>query len=221
MEFLPHDKECFNKLEEKFKFIFEPKLIDEICKHGQFISKKQNRIIVDIDAQITHMPLVVSGSIKVMTEDEEGDELLLYYLETGETCAITLNCFTESSRSKVRAVTETDVELIFIPTRFIEEWIVKYKTWRSYVFSSYNSRLNEMIGAIDNIVFHSLEERMIKYLRNKVWITKSASLEISHQEIANDLHTSRVAVSRIIKKLKADKVIEQNRNQITVVEFDV
>jgi CRP/FNR family transcriptional regulator len=166
------------------------------------------------------MPLVISGSIKIMTEDKEGDELLLYYLDMGDTCAVTLNCCTKKAKSTVRAISETDVELLFVPVEKMEEWMIKYKSWRNYVLDSYNTRLNEMVAAFDNIVFHSMEERLEKYIRDKAWISKSATLNLSHQDIANDLHSSRVAVSRLMKKLERKGFIRQLRNKIVVVDFE-
>lgn len=218
-DFIPFDIKCFTKLEEKFESIFEPKLINEICGSGTIRHYDSDQAIMEIGMLITHMPLVISGSIKVMTEDEKGDELLLYYLEFGETCAVTLNCCTRRSKSTIRAVTESKSEILFVSVEKMDEWMVKYKSWRNYVLDSYNDRLNEMVKAVDNIVFHSLEKRLMKYLRDKAWIAKSAELNISHQDIANDLYSSRVAVSRLMKKLEESNLIEQKRNKITVLEF--
>lgn len=220
LDFIPFDLKCYNRLEERFRAIFEPKLINEICQNGQLRVFDADETIVDIGMLITHMPLVISGSIKILTEDEKGDELVLYYLELGETCAVTLNCCTRKTKSTIRAVTETKAEILFVPVEKMDEWMVKYKSWRAYVLDSYNERLNEMVGAIDNIVFNSLEERLKKYIKDKAWMAKSAKLNISHQDIANDLYSSRVAISRLMKKLEHENFIEQQRNKIIVVEYN-
>ncbi len=220
MDFRPFDIKCYNKLYEKFELLFEPKLINEICMNGNLRNYKPDEEIIDIGMLITHMPLVISGSIKIMTEDKEGDELLLYYLELGDTCAVTLNCCTKKAKSTVRAITETDAELLFVPVEKMEEWMIKYKSWRNYVLDSYNSRLNEMVSAIDNIVFHSMEQRLEKYIKEKAWIAKSATLHLSHQDIANDLHSSRVAISRLMKKLEKNGIIRQHRNRVVVIDLE-
>ncbi len=220
MDFKPFDIKCYNKLHERFEFLFEPKLINEICQFGNLRIFKPDEEIIDIGGLITHMPLVISGSVKVMTEDKNGDELLLYYLELGDTCAVTLNCCTKKAKSTIRAISETESELLFIPVEKMEDWMIKYKTWRNYVLDSYNVRLNEMVSAIDNIIFNSMEERIEKYLRDKAWITKSATLNISHQDVANDLHSARVVVSRVMKKLENNNVIRQLRNKIIVVDLE-
>jgi CRP/FNR family transcriptional regulator len=219
LDFIPFDIKCYSKLEERFQFIFEPKLLNEICQNGHIRIFKPDETIVDIGMMITHMPLVMSGSIKIMTEDEKGNELLLYYLELGETCAVTLNCCTRKTKSTIRAITETEAEILFVPVERMDEWMIKYKSWRAYVLDSYNERLNEMVKAIDNIVFNSLEDRLRSYIKDKAWMAKSAVLNISHQDIANDLYSSRVAISRLMKKLESENFIEQQRNKIIVVEF--
>lgn len=219
MKFIPFDIKCYNRLYERFSYVFEPELINEICANGQLRKFEVDQILVDVGDVITQMPLVISGSIKIMTEDKDGAELLLYYLELGDTCAVTLNCCTKGSKSTIRATSETKSEVLFIPVSFMESWMVKYKSWRNFILDSYNSRLNEMVSAIDNIVFNSLEERLEKYLRDKAWIAKSARLDISHQEIANDLHSSRVVISRLMKKLENNNIITQSRNKVTFLEF--
>lgn len=216
-DFIPVDHQCYTKLESRFSGIFEPKLINEICRTGQLKVFEVHKILVDIGTSIKYMPVVLSGSIKVMTEDENGNELLLYYLEMGETCAVTLNCCTVEKKSTVRAITETKSEILMVPVEMIEEWMIKYKTWRRYILGSYNQRLNEMVLAIDNIVFHSLEKRLSRYLKEKVVMTKSAVLNISHQDIADDLYTTRVSISRLMRKLESNNEIEQQRNRITVL----
>ena len=158
LDFIPFDMECYKKLEERFQAIFEPKLINEICQSGNSRIFKADETLVDIGMLITQMPLVISGSIKILTEDDKGDELLLYYLELGETCAVTLNCCTRKTKSTIRAVTETEAEILFVPVEKMDEWMVKYKSWRVYVLDSFNERLSEMVSAIDTIVFNSLED---------------------------------------------------------------
>lgn len=220
MTFTPFDIKCYNKLHQRFEFLFEPELINEICQNGQLRLFRTDQEIIGIGQTITHMPLVISGSIKILTEDKAGDELLLYYLELGDTCAVTLNCCTSKTKSTIRAITETETEILLVPVEKMEDWMIKYKTWRIYVLNSYNERLNEMVAAIDNIVFNSLEERLQKYIRDKAWIMKSATLNLSHQDIANDLHSSRVVISRLMKKLENNHIIRQQRNKIIVVEFE-
>ena len=132
---------------------------------------------------------------------------------------MTLNCCMRKAKSQIRATTEQDTELIMVPVEKMEEWVVKYPTWRTYVFDSYNIRLNEMLESIDTLAFMNMEERLLRYLRDKALINQSEQLQTTHQEIANDLHTSRVVVSRILKKLEKEGKIQLHRNMISIPEL--
>lgn len=211
--------DCYKQLHDRFQYLFEDELIKEMCNSGDLKKIPVDTLLMDIGQTITHMPLIVTGSLKVMTEDEKGDELLLYYLELGETCAMTLNCCSKASKSAISAITEEPSEVLFVPVEKMEEWMVKYKTWRNFVLESYNSRLNEMLEAIDNLAFHNMEERLTKYLRDKAMVNHSSELKVTHFQIAADLHSSRVVVSRLMKKLEMDGIIKQHRNRVEFLEF--
>lgn len=216
---IPYDISCYGKLHEQFQFLFEEALINEICKNSTLKVFKEDELILDVGEKMTHLPLVVSGSVKVMREDEEGRELLLYYLEVGDTCAVSMSCCTKPNKSIIKAIAETEVQVVFILNEKMEEWIVKYPSWRSYVLDSYNVRLNELFDSIDNLAFNNMEERLYKYLRDKVMVTKTAKLNITHFQIAVDLNSSRVVISRLMKKLENNGLITQYRNYVEVKEF--
>jgi CRP/FNR family transcriptional regulator len=180
---------------------------------------EEDQMVVDIDERIETLPLIVSGSLKILTEDDEGKELLLYYLELGDTCAVTLNCAAKSTKSKIRAVTESKTEILFVPMTKVDDWMGKYKSWRNFILETYNYRMNEMLEAIDTLAFHNMEERVFKYLRDKAMVTGSAEINATHFQIANDLHSSRVVISRILSKLEKDGIIEHSRNRIRIVQM--
>ncbi|MFK7937534.1 MAG: Crp/Fnr family transcriptional regulator, partial [Saprospiraceae bacterium] len=169
--------------------------------------------------KLTHMPLILEGAIKIVNEDEDSNEFLLYYLETGDSCAMTMTCCLGNKKSEIRAVTEKPTLLYMIPIQKMEEWLIKYKTWRAFVFESYDLRMSEMLEAINVVVFHNMEGRLYKYLKDRAMVFGSPYLDITHYKIANDLNTSRVVISRLVKKLALDNKIITNRNQITVIEF--
>jgi CRP/FNR family transcriptional regulator len=203
-------------LQQHFGHLFEDELLREINTIGVFKEIKEGEMLIDIGNYVTSMPLLISGAIKVMREDEDGDELLLYFLERGSTCAMTLSCCLGHKKSEIRAVAETDAQLIMIPVQKMEEWTSKYKSWRNFVFNSYQNRLDEMLDTIDSIAFLNMDERLWKYLKEKVRINKSNTVLNTHQEIAYDLHTSRVVISRLLKSLEKQGKIELNRNAIEV-----
>ena len=144
----------------------EEELIREICQFGQLNKYRPDTTIIDIGEKINAMPLIVSGAIKVMTEDEEGNELLLYYLELGDTCAMTSIAVPRRQKSNVRAVTDDYTEILFIPMEKIDEWMVRFKSWRNFIIDNYSMRLNEMLRAIDNLAFN-MEERLFNYSPKK------------------------------------------------------
>lgn len=208
-----------HELKEHYGHLFEEELLMEINQVGIFKEVTHGETLIELGAYIRSMPLLVSGAIKVLRMDGDGEELLLYFLERGETCAITMSCCLGQSQSEIRAVAELDTKLIMIPIQKMEEWSGKYKSWRNFVFQSYHDRLSEMLETIDNIAFLNMDERLIKYLRDKTLINKDTLIHQTHQEIAHELHTSRVVISRLLKKLENLGKIELHRNNIKVLSL--
>jgi CRP/FNR family transcriptional regulator len=174
---------------------------------------------MEVGDYVRTMPLLVSGAIKILRDDLDSDELLLYFLEKGDTCAMTLTCCIDQTKSKIRAIAETDAKFVMIPIQKIEEWFAKYKSWRNFVFESYQGCLNEMLDTIDNTAFLKMDERLLKYLNEKVRISKNDTVQSTHQEIVYELHTSRVVISRLLKKLENLDKIELHRNYITIKDI--
>jgi CRP/FNR family transcriptional regulator len=203
------------ELKENYGHLFEDELLSEINQVGTFKEIPEGFKMMEIGDYIKAMPLLVSGAIKIIREDNDGDELLLYFLEKGDTCAMTLTCCLGQAKSEIRAIAETDAKLIMIPVQKMEEWAAKYKSWRNFVFQSYHNRLNEMLDTIDSIAFLKMDERLLKYLNEKARVSKDhTTIHNTHQEIAYELHTSRVVVSRLLKKLENLGKIELHRNHI-------
>jgi CRP/FNR family transcriptional regulator len=141
----------------------------------------------------------------------------LYFIEKGDTCAMTMACCLGETKSEIRAVAETNGTVVMIPISKMEEWLGKYKSWRNYVFSSYNNRLKEMLSAIDNLAFMNMDERLLNYLYDKAKINNSNHILNTHQEIAYDLHTSRVVISRLLKALENKGTISLHRAFIEIL----
>jgi CRP/FNR family transcriptional regulator len=207
------------ELKNNYGHLFEDALLNEINQVGTFKEVPEGFKMMEIGDYVKAMPLLVSGVIKILRRDTDGDELLLYFLEKGDTCAMTLTCCVAQTKSKIRAIAETDSKLIMIPIQKMEEWSEKYKSWRHFVFESYNNRLNEMLETIDSIAFLKMDERLIKYLVEKVRISKNNTIHKTHQEIAYELHTSRVVISRLLKKLETLGKIELNRSYILIKDI--
>lgn len=207
------------RLQDAYGYIFEDALIEEIDEVGIYKSFKKDDVIIEIGDYLKSMPLLISGAIKVLREDDDGDELVLYFLERGDTCAMTLTCCIGNAQSEIRAVAESDTDLLMIPVQKMEEWTAKYKSWRYFVFQSYQDRLSEMLDTVDTIAFMKMDERVMKYLRDKAKINRDEKLKVTHQQVAYDMHTSRVVISRILKKLELDNKIRLHRNAIEVIDL--
>jgi len=207
------------KLCDYYNIIFEKELIEDIIKFGTFKSLKKGELLIDINQEITDIPLLLNGAIKIVRENSQGEELLLYFLERGDTCAISFNNCIRRKKSLVRGVVEKNCEVIYLPISKLDEWLSKYKTWREFVIDSYNIRLNEMIEAIDTLAFMNMDERLYKYLTDKVQIMRDTTLNTTHFQIAQELNTSRVVVSRLLKKLENQGRIKLSRNKIEVLDF--
>ncbi|MEX0289888.1 MAG: Crp/Fnr family transcriptional regulator [Flavobacteriaceae bacterium] len=207
------------ELRDSYGHIFEDALLEEINEVGIYKEVPEGHKLMEIGQYIRSMPLLLSGAIKVLREDGEGDELLLYYLEKGDTCSMTLTCCLGDSKSEVRAIAETDAKIIMVPVQKMEEWTAKYKSWRNFIFESYHSRLNELLNTLDSIAFDKMDMRLASYLKEKARINKDDVIHNTHQEIAYDLHSSRVVISRLLKKLERMGKIELHRNHIKLLEL--
>ena len=208
------------ELKKSYNHLFEDALINEIVQVGTFKEVPAGFKMMEIGAYVKAIPLLVSGVIKILREDTNGDELLLYYLEKGDTCSMTMTCCMGQTKSEIRAVVETDAKLIMIPVHKMEQWTATYTSWRNFVFESYHNRLNEMLHTIDSIAFDNMDQRLLNYLKEKARITQSKIIENTHQEIAYDLHSSRVVISRLLKKLENIGKIKLHRNYIQIITLE-
>ncbi len=202
---------------EQFKDIFEPELLNEMAKRVQHISVKEGDVILDIGQRVRVIPIILSGTLKISRLDDDGHEILLYYVSSNESCAMTFTCCMQQFPSEVKAVAEDDVEFLAIPVNAMDEWMMKYVTWKSYVMRTIRTRFTELLRTIDQIAFQKLDERLVLYLKEKSKATGSSLINLSHEQIANELATSRVVISRLLKKLENDKKLLLYRNQIKLL----
>lgn len=194
-------------------------LLDAIAVQGRFFSVGKGDLIMDVGDPIPGMPLLIAGAIKILRVDQQGDEMLLYFLEQGDSCAMTLGSFFGQTKSDIRAVAEQDSRFVIMPLDKVIEWTGVHTDFRQFVFESFNTRLKELVEAMDSLAFLDLHGRTAKYLDDRVKVNGTTTLATTHAEIAADLHTSRVVVSRILKQLENEGKISLYRNRIEVLEF--
>ena len=195
----------------------ESKLVEEMVTIGRLKKATTGRVIISPDSPEKEMPIVLSGLLKVLRQDPNGEEVFLYYLEGGETCAMSITCCIEGKRAAYKVVVEEEATLWMIPMTSLDSWVVKYPSFRKFVFGAYQSRFEELLATIDSVVFHKLDERLLKYLLDTKQATGSYEIRKTHEQIARELNTSRVVVSRLLKKLEKDGFIEQYRNKIEIL----
>lgn len=203
---------------ELFKHIFEPELLEEIEVKARLISVKEGNIILDIGQTVRVIPIVLSGTLKVSRIDDDGHELLLYYVSPMESCAMTFTCCMQLFPSEVKVTAEDDVAFLAIPIFTMDEWMMKYPTWKSFVMKTIRARFNELLKTIDQIAFQKLDERLIYYLKEKSKATGSFLINLSHEQIATEMGSSREVISRLLKKLENDRKLLLYRNQIKLLK---
>jgi CRP/FNR family transcriptional regulator len=197
--------------------LFEPELISEINVVGKVSTHERGQIMIDLGEEIKYIPILLDGAIKIVREDENGDELLLYFVEFGNTCAMTLNCCIGNVSSEIRAICESDTRLIMIPVQYMDQWLSKYKSWRTFIFNNYQNRMVELLKAIDSITFKKLDQRLEQYLHEKANVSRKKELQITHLEIATDLNSSRVVISRLLKQMENEGILQLGRNTIKLL----
>jgi len=205
------------RLLQNFEQTFEPELLGEIDRVAEWKAVKEGDVILDIGQTVRTIPFLIKGSLKVSRQDEGGREILLYYVNANESCAMTFTCCMQQFPSEIKAVAETDAELIAVPIGMMDSWLIKYPTWKSFVMRTIRNRFNELMHTIDQLAFHKLDERLIAYLKDKSKATGSSLINLSHEQIAGEMASSREVISRLLKKLENDKKVLLYRNQIKLL----
>ena len=203
----------------RFDGIFEDALLDDMLAHGHHMRVPEGTMLMDVGQRMDSVPLLLEGAIKIMRLDPDGDEMLLYFLESGDSCALSMGTYMGATKSSIRAVTERDTSLVMIPVAVGQRWMQAFPSWSKFVLESYQRRLEEMLDAIDALAFMDLPTRLRRYLSDKVKIQGKMTLQTTHQDIANDLHTSRVVISRLLKSLEREGILSLHRNAVEMHQF--
>lgn len=209
---LPLDKKKL--LSDSIGYILEDALLEEMSQIAKIRETIQDEIIIHVGDSLQMIPIVIHGSIKVSRENSNGEELLLYYIEGGDTCAMTLQCCVRKTDSQVKATAMEPSLLLMFPSENMRHWMDKYPSWREFILQSYHTRMMELMETIDEIAFMRLDERLLKYLTDQAKLLGTMELHHTHQQIADDLHSSRVVISRLLKQLEIKGTIQIKRNRI-------
>jgi CRP/FNR family transcriptional regulator len=204
------------EFQQVFPDIYERSTVEVILETAKLKKLRADDWMVDIGDPIVYMPLLLKGQLRILREDEEGHELLLYYIRPGETCAMSLTCCSGNAVSNVRAVAEEDTELLLLPIQIIDEWTTKYPSFKSFILKTYQKRFEELLNTFDSIAFHNLDDRLSQLLKQKSE-KEGRELKTTHQELANQLNSSREVISRLLKQMERKGKIQMGRNKITLL----
>jgi CRP/FNR family transcriptional regulator, anaerobic regulatory protein len=196
---------------------FEPELIETLKNEAVIKSFKKDEVIMRTGQYIQNTFLVLSGSLKIFREDEEGNEFLMYYIHPGEACAVSMICAAKMETSKIMATVMEDAELLMIPLNAMEKWMGKYKSWYEFVVNTYRIRFEEVLNVIDQVAFRSMDERLEFHLKRHAKNFNTNHINLSHQEIANELSSSREVISRLLKKMEQRGLVKLHRNHIELL----
>lgn len=206
-----------NDLDQVAEFKSSPELMDKLYQYSIQKEYEAGSVILSENAHIRSIPIVVKGSLKVMRTDEDGRELLLYYIKAGESCIMSFLGGLHNETSKVKAEVEEDAEILFLPLDKVTLFIKEYPQWLEYIFRLYHKRFEELLEVVNAIAFKKVDERLLALLKKKTELMNNNVLSITHEQLATELGTARVVVSRLLKQLEETGTVKLGRNKITVV----
>jgi len=207
------------EIQRLFPLFDQLDLVNELAKNSQFMELPAKTELLHSGSYIKVIPLVLSGSIKVFRTDESGREVFLYYIRKGESCAMTLTSCLKMEKSPIRAEVQEETTLLAIPVGVVYDVNKKYPSWHHFVLETFSKRFDEVLTVLENVVFHHMDERLAKYLIDKALTLNAKEILISHQEIANDLVTSREVISRLLKQFEKKELVELSRGKIIIKEL--
>lgn len=197
----------------------DPELISEIDSHARVKTLEKDEIIIKPGDPIVYIPIVLKGSIRIIRQDDDGKEVFLYHLYPGQTCAMSLTCCQSGKKSMIKAITEDKCELLQIPVDQTEHWF-KYNEWKAYISNNYNNRFAELLQVIDLIAFSNMDTQLLHYLEERSKANNTRVLEITHQEIADELHSHRETISRLLRTMENKGLVKLGRNNVEVLTLN-
>lgn len=194
-----------------------PELIKKLYENSIMKHYEAGSIILNENSHIRAIPIVTKGSMKVIRTEEDGREILLYYIKAGESCIMSFLGGMHNETSKVKAEVEEDAEILFLPMDKVSLFIKEYPQWLDYIFRLYHKRFEELLEIVNAIAFKKVDERLLNLLHKKAQLTDNKIIAITHEQLANELGTARVVVSRLLKQLEDQGTVKLGRNKITLV----
>ena len=199
------------------EFSINISLLEQLKKEGTIKTFPSDTVIIDENDYIKFVPIVLNGSIKVFKLDEDGREMLLYYIKPGESCVMSFLGATCNGTSKIKAVVEEPAEVLLLPVHKATDLFRENPQWIQFIFELYSRRFEELLSVVNAIAFRKVDVRLWKLLKTKFKTLKTDELNMTHQQVADELGTAREVVSRLLKQLERDKKILLGRNKIKIL----
>ncbi len=199
------------------EFNSSPELVEKLYQYGITKTYHEGDIILDENSSIRSIPIVMKGMMKVIRTEEDGREILLYYIKAGESCIMSFLGGMHNEKSIVKAEVEEDTEILFLPIDKVSLFIKEYPEWLDYIFRLYHKRFEELLDIINAIAFKKVDERLLNLLQKKSELSNSNTIIITHEQLANELGTARVVVSRLLKQLEEEGKLKLGRNKIQLL----
>ena len=196
---------------------FEPELMNEIIANGVIKNIPAGEVLMRTGQFIKSTMLILEGNVKVFRENEDGGEFLMYFLQPGEACAISIICAAKTEASRVMAKTTEETTVLMIPLQLLDRWMLDYKSWYHFVLSTYRNRFDELLALIDQVAFRNMDERLLSYLERHSKVHNSPIISLSHQQIADELNSSREVISRLLKKMEQRHMVILHRNAVELI----
>lgn len=193
---------------------FDGALLGELLRVGEVREIAEDTLMMRPGQYFQHTMLVLDGLVKLYREDDSGNEYFVYYLHPGQACALSMVCATRQETSQLLARASRPTRVLAVPVRHMDELMMRHRAWYYFVLETYRNRFEELLVVIDSIAFHALDEKLEFYLRRQFEAHAASTINLTHQQIANDLATSREVVTRLLKKMAERNLIRLHRNQI-------
>lgn len=206
-------------LHQHFPLLNNPELVRTILERAVLLQLPAGQVLINPGESIKLIPLVVQGSVKVARADSAGHEVLLYYIQAGESCAMTLSSCLRREKSNIKATIQQQAQIIGLPAEVAYLLGRKYPAWFDFVLDAYSQRFDELLHMVDQINFSRLDHRLLKYLQEKTELLNTTVLHLSHQEIADDLGTARAVVSRLLKQMESQEMVQLLRGRIKILRL--
>ncbi|MFN3997871.1 Crp/Fnr family transcriptional regulator [Algoriphagus sp.] len=201
---------------KELKSFSEPELQKEILKHGKIIKAKKGDILIREGQYLNFLPIVIKGLLRVYQENEDR-EILLYYVGPEQTCMMSLSAAYFDYYSTANGIAMKPSEILVLPAHLIAEWQLKYPSWNKFILSTFKSRYDELLSAFGNVAFKPIQVRVKEYFSEYFKNEGTRKISISHQTLANDLGTTRVVISRILKQFEKENLVKLHRGYIELI----